>query len=487
MRVKVRAGPGEFSSEYEDIRSWFRKEFDVNAVFEWLRNSRESVKNPDSVMVTFWVNVSRIFRVHIVQLVKPIVGKWIEEPLDEELETVIFELVVGLHIGLRSWPNEEQRIAVDEIIKPVFEKTLWRSSEISSALVFGLTSMTGDCDARRNLWLLDIAGSLVESQDEALLRKGLFLICILAVEWHPQYHPLVCKFIEERVLPRVNPLSEISVSNIQSLAHLIAEPLVKGVSRLWSFDFVKCAATIFDLERERAPDHVAVFLGALKVEERRGRFRFAEWMADRIKSIFSLRNDVTRIGLPAIKEFYTRLGLLDWGDKLDTVITALSELYPVSQWFVQREIICFMYAFCFSHIFSVPKTVHKRIFEKVIPLFVSNDNSDLRKIVINNIRLLIPIVSESREEFWLTAVEKESRLNLAAANGLALLGSHSVLNGCPPWLVQLFQHLESAHKRVPPYAKAIEAAFGDFWKKVGPEEMREIEDFRYVFSGEYYS
>jgi hypothetical protein len=85
------------------------------------------------------------------------------------------------------------------------------------------------------------------------------------------------------------------------------------------------------------------------------------------------------------------------------------------------------------------------------------------------------------------AVDGEKNRVVAAANGVALLGAVSIINGCPEWLPELFRLPEAAHGRVPKYTKAIEAQFGDFWKVIGARQFESIEEFRYSMSRCYFS
>jgi hypothetical protein len=98
--------------------------------------------------------------------------------------------------------------------------------------------------------------------------------------------------------------------------------------------------------------------------------------------------------------------------------------------------------------------------------------------------MLILLAFKGFDDFWKDVVESQSG-TMAAANGVALLGAVSVIDGIPQWLPQLLELLVGLHKKELPYKTIIEAEFADFWTRVGRQEIEEIEDFRFAFSASY--
>jgi hypothetical protein len=247
---------------------------------------------------------------------------------------------------------------------------------------------------------------------------------------------------------------------------------------------------IFDAEYGKANDKLAVLLAAAKIHKAEGKHRYIEFVADRITKIVLLRNDVTISGISPIEKFIQKLGYLPWHldiPRLHAVLAELLRIYPGLQWFVQEQVLHFVHALCYANIMVLPKPVVRTIFDKVLGACPQNDKPELRDLAIKVIRMLTHVIWIDLGDFYREAVDGEKNGVVAAANGVALLGAVSIINGCPEWLPELFRLLEGAHGRVPKYTKAIEAQFGDFWKVIGARQFESIEEFRYSMSGCYFS
>jgi hypothetical protein len=349
----------------------------------------------------------------------------------------------------------------------------------------------GDTDFRRRLWIIDIAQTLI--RDRQTLKNGIQVLLALTDQSHPAAFSLVNDLITREVLPMIHPLSELTTAVVSDFAELVSSPLTKGISTLDKYDF-GCVSLmferVFDEEFERSKDHLAIFLNSLNLEQKSGLARTLPFIAERIVQIFSLRNDVTRIGEKSIDTLPHSLALLPWNEDLvalGEVLESLRKMFPGVQWFIKEMILRFVYQLCFTHMFALPKDVLVGVSQTMLPLFIRGDRVELRESGVKLTRMLILVLYDSFGQFYELAVEGEKDGIIAAANGSALLGATSLLNGLPEWLPKLFIFLEAAHMKQQVYAKAIEVEFADFWNRAGPMEVPEIEDFRSCFSQHYFA
>jgi hypothetical protein len=91
--------------------------------------------------------------------------------------------------------------------------------------------------------------------------------------------------------------------------------------------------------------------------------------------------------------------------------------------------------------------------------------------------------------FFQKEVKEEKAVDekFAVANAVALIGAVIVGSGVPEWLPELFGFLEDAANKVSQYEQVINGSCTAFWKVVGVRIIPEIEDYRYTFSGQYFS
>jgi hypothetical protein len=121
-------------------------------------------------------------------------------------------------------------------------------------------------------------------------------------------------------------------------------------------------------------------------------------------------------------------------------------------------------------------------------VFAKSERADLREAVRRLIRVTMCVGWEDLEAFFgETVVGKKADEKFAVANAVALIGAVVVGSGVPEWLAQLFEFLERAARKVSLYEKVINAQCSAFWRSVGARELPEIEDYRYTFSGHYFS
>jgi hypothetical protein len=489
-RVKVRVAPAVASAN--EIRQFLVEYFtpeNSQNFFDGLIHLRSLQRKIQGDFCRLWMDLFLQLGTPLIELFEPLLN--VENDTREFL-VVSAELVTGLLHATKYWSEKDGQVAIDRIFIPHFTRLLQKTqSDYSSLIYSSLQTLFGDTDFRRRLWIVDIARSLI--RDRQTLKNGIQVLIALADQSHPAAFSLVNELITSEVLPMVHPLSELTTTLVSDLAELLSSPLAKGISTLDKYDF-GCVPLmferVFDEEFEMSKDHLAIFLRHLHLERKSGLARTLPFIAERIVQIFSLRNDVTRVGEQSVEKLPQPLAVLPWNEDLEAlgkVLDSLRKMFPGLQWFIKEMILRFVYQLCFTHMFDLPKEVLVGVSQKMLPLFIQDERVELRESGVKLTRMLILVLYDSLGQFYELAVEGQENGVISAANGSALLGAVSLLNGLPEWLPRLFIFLEVAHRRQHMYAKAIEVEFADFWKRAGPMEVPEIEDFRYCFSQNYFA
>jgi hypothetical protein len=404
----------------------------------------------------------------------------------EEFLTVALAAAAGVARAAILWGREGYDLAVGALVLPIAHKLVKKpDGEVADTFHDFVAVCAGDNDFRRLQWLVDLTVELLG--DPAQLRKGIIAAGQLYDQSHPRFHPQIEAIFADHVLGGLSPLSALSIPVLQEVAKSLSGALVKGLGRGFEIAGPRLLfERVFDAELGKSDEHLAILLRAVPLGIAMGHERFLPLVADRIAQIFSLHTTVVRYE-DVIVQFLRALPKLHWWlvpEKFDKVLTDLAGLFPTTTWPVQRLILGFVHRVSFAGMFRISPAVFRKIFDTFVPIFAANGRSEIREGGVAFARMLILLAFKSFEEFWKDGVESKSG-KVAVANGVALLGAVSVINGVPQWLPQLLELLVTLHKKELLYAKIIEAEFADFWTRVGPQEIEEIDDFRFAFGASY--
>jgi hypothetical protein len=265
----------------------------------------------------------------------------------------------------------------------------------------------------------------------------------------------------------------------------------KGLSPLADDNFVRL---FFEgiVDQESKPDGLAALFAGAHLAESRGAFRSLPFVTARITRLFTLRASISPQFVGDWDIITRSLGRLPWADAPEEVarlIGSLAELLSTAQWFVQEQVLYFVHTLVFSQMFALDPSVYRQIQGQILRVYAHSDRAELRAAAIVVTRMAIPIAWDDFGVFFqeLVKAERASDEKFAIANAVALIGAVVFVGKVPQWLPALFEFLEWAARKVRLYEKAINAACAAFWKSVGIREVPEIEDYRYAFSGQYFS
>jgi hypothetical protein len=486
--VKVIAGDAVFPPDYPHAaaRDWLI-EFLTPDAFLLCLESNSLLHAADLAFIAaeagFWRRLCAVVGPGISKLIAP----HIHETESNEFMTTLTAVVGGLHSALRHFPVDARQPAVSAVILP-FLRLLAAKPDPTTTQVFSslVEYLLADLDFRRVAWMADFAVELLA--DPARLTHGLTILAQLYRQSHFSFHDRLLPILREHVMPRVTPLSAISIPALRAFATVCSGQIHLGLGRGVELATLRIVfGNVFDRELGRSDDRFAMLLDWL--EPPVGHEAILPLIAERIVQIFRLRDAVSSPAETPIEAYIQWIAGLNWylvPDKLDAVLTALRTLFPGASQAVRPLIVEFLHRVAFGGILRLPAAVHRRIFDECIPMFVASEVREVRDGAIGIARMMIPIAFASPEAFWREAVEKNTG-KLAAANGIALLGATFVLQRIPIWLPELLELLEQLHKKEPVFAKRIEEEFAGFWAMVGAQEFPEIEDYRFAFSASYCS
>jgi hypothetical protein len=489
-KVKVISGDAAFPADYRyaAVRQWLI-EFLTPDTFLLCLNSISSVHTSVLEFIReetpFWRAICAVVGTGIVKLIAP----HIKDTESVEFLTTLTGVVAGLNRALRYFPSAARQVAVSEVIRP-FLRLLTARSDLKSAAVFSdlVQAMLTSRDFRRVSWLADFGKELLAAPGS--LKKGLAIVSACLRESHFRFHGDLLAIVKEHVLPRVRPLSAITIPELDELASILRSQLGLGLGRDVEIATPRILfEDIFDAELGKSDDRLAMLLAGCRRFV--GPDHILPLISDRIVKIFLLRNSVSQAAEAHIETYIRWVGRLNWyllPDKLGEVFGALQILFPTTSVAVKSLVVEFVHTIAFTGMLRIPAKIHRQIFDEFIPLFVGSEIETVREGGIGLGRMLIPLAFGSFEEFWAEEVVNQTKTGrLSAANGIALLGATFVLDRIPKWLPELLELLEGQHKKERNLAKRIEEEFARFWEMIGPREFPEIEDYRFAFSPRYYS
>ena len=493
VHVRIPTGPAEFSSDspYIEVRERFLATLDDQSVQQLVASLISVVDAKKSVLA---LSGRRFWRALAVFIGPPIIEK-LEKVLKVECEkeyaVVQAEMMIGVFQASHTWSVEDSKRAAERIIKPglhqMLQNTGYELYELSSVV---LAYLIGDNDWRRVTWLLEEAKLLLSKETEIHRLLGSQLLSSFAQQVHPKAHELVLAVIKE-VSSQFLPLSKGSKQDAMNLADMLTGPVHQGFTTHYMTNPYDLIFEIVDAELKSADkSHLALFLKYLRLYSCNPARSPVPYVAARITQLFEIRNDLMTPEIPKHESFLRDLTLMPWYSfehELSEVIDKLVVLYKKSVWFIREAILLFVHRLCFVHMLDLSNAIYDKIAASFYPLFTSDEKIELVEKSIPLIRMLIPVRYRDSAVFYQEVIDEKDR-NLAAAKALALLGSVSILNGCPEWMPSLMQTCESLHSSALQYQKLIESEFADFFKKIGNRlEVPELEEFRTTFSHGYFA
>jgi hypothetical protein len=485
--TRVASGPA--IEQPSEVRDWFVKTFTAEAAGELIGMfvlQREPNTGLDIRVVSLWTYLSWAIGPGLIDAVVPHLGC---DDADLPSSVVRLEIAVGVSRGLRRWPTPAAEDAIERVVAPIVLRFATRDkAEIGEVMSNCFHMIVGDADFRRSKWLFDrIEGWL----DGETLRIALHVLSVFSSQTHLSTQPILTKFVTEKLIPKLPPLADLPQPVIGELAELFCGVMDKGLSPNPRSDFGMFAVLFEDIiDKQNPTDNLVSFLRSLSFSRGHAGERLIPFIAARITRLFTLRTDISLQMVQTHVSFTRRLGFLPWhthSDLLEAVLDDLIRLYQTSQWFVQEQMLHFVHGICFSQMFVVERRILRKIFDDFLILFLQNERGELRSDAVKVVRMLIPTVWDDFGDFFNEAVDKESRMVIAAANAVALVGAVIVVNRPPSWLASLLDFLTTAYRKVRIYTEMINTETAQFWKKIGSREIPEIEEFRVSFSSDYFA
>ena len=492
VHVKIPTGPAEFSSDspYREVRERFLAAFDDETV-QTLVTSLLSMVDKNCLANLPGRGLWRVLSVFVGPPIIERLEKVVKLECEKEYAAVQSEMMIGVFHASHTWSLEDSKRAAEKIVKPVLHELLQHTSheiyELSSVV---LAYLLGDNDWRRITWFLEEAKSLMSKDSEIQRLLGAQVIASFAEQAHPKSHELLIATVKE-ISSYYVPLSKGSNQDAMALAGILTGMLRQGYTTHYTASPYELIFEIIDAELKNADKtHLTVFLKSLKLSSCNPAQSAIPYVASRITQLVELRNDLTTQDIPNYNSFLRDIVRMPWyryEHELSEVIDKLVALYKRSMWFIREAILLFVHRVCFVHMLELSTTIYDKIATSFYPLFTSDEKIELVEKSIPLIKMLIPVRYSDSAVFYQEIVD-EKNSNLAAAKALALLGSVSILNGCPEWMPSLMQVCESLHSSAPQYQKLIETAFADFFKKLGNRlEIPELEEFRTTFGHGYFA
>jgi hypothetical protein len=337
-------------------------------------------------------------------------------------------------------------------------------------------------------WLLDAALGWIRGD---FIKTALQILAAFAGSPRLSFTGRLVTLLTDEVLPALRPFSDLPQQTVSALGNVFASGLSKGLSPLADDSFAKL---LFEgiVDNENNADVIVVLLRAARLPAAYGADRLVPFIAARIVRIFGLRAAVTPQLQDSCDRLTRSLGWLPWASAPEEVggqvVEELAKLLKSAQWVVQEQVLYFVHTFCFGQMFRLSESVYKNVHSRLVRVYANSERAELREAAISLTRMTIPIGWNDFGEFFNEAVVGETNdEKFRVANGVALIGAVVVVSGVPEWLPQLFELLESAARKVHAYESVINAQCSEFWKTVGARELPEIEDYRYAFSGRYFS
>ena len=496
LHVKIFSGPAEFSPDcpYKEIRDELVASFDDKKAEQlvniFVREAAPVIKK-SNLHVKFWHHLAVFAGPAIVDTL----AKLFKIEYDSQYTVIQTEMIIGVFRGSLRWSPEGQELAKEKLMRPLLQQvSQFNSVDLITFGAKALVSAFCNLDHRRFLWVLDEAREwLAHGSDWQklcavnMIRKFGRLTGIAA-------DPIALNIAKEAV-PVLLPLSKLPQKFIKELALMLTASCRKGIPLAphEECDFFQLIfETIFDSEfQESNKEPLARFLWKLAISTTFDSPHAIAYITPRITKLFNMREEVTTRVIPHYKKFLGSLSRLRWTQhepQLLQVLDAMAAMYKSSAWFVRCRIYSFVYeVIAFERTAPLSDAVLEKVETTILPLVAEDEKLEITGGGVNLSSLLLRLRYSDRAELC-EAIIQEKNLSVSASKSLGLLGHVELFLGCPPWLPNLMEHLESLHRRVPAYRSLIEARFADFWKRAGTKlTYPEIEDYRYAFAHKYFA
>ena len=448
------------------------------------------------------------------------------------------ELIAGISRATKHWTPEEKKLAYDEILIPVCTPIIrFKGCDMSTVSVHAMTtSIVGDWDYRRTHWLYDIIEKVFseclatkESLNEIVLRSVLNISKTVYIEANQFFNEEFIQVMKKTLIPLFSDIKSFKLDYISMFAGIITSRFL--LTRRYQPDgnddnYYACPSfkvstemaslvfDIFDKHKEECPELVALFMSEIFTQNMNDFSFFLPCISDRFSDICTIDSKLVGITsgkfLHYGKNILCKLGFLPWinfGTKMeDTLfnnvikkqILSIRESLP---WNSRLNLVGYLHALTFSHFFLFTKKDFSVLIDDVLPLFLADNNQEVRAAAQALLKMLICMVYNNSWEacaekvgnyFNQASKEKEKgkinkNLYVAVSFACELVDNTYVwFSGCPEWLPAIFDALERTYSRGD-CKEEIKNSMGDFFVRHQGREIPEVEDYKYSFTGGYFT
>ncbi|OHT01656.1 hypothetical protein TRFO_31494 [Tritrichomonas foetus] len=451
-----------------------------------------------------WKSFGQIVGGKLVQLLKPKIFEYVKgSPVNF---ITACEALSGLVRATKHWPVESKQSAIDEILKPAVEFFLHSQANETFSIIETFTvNLIGDSDFRRNYWFFECVEKALKENQDNMLRNALNIAHIIYTEAGALFNQEYLRIMREVVIPRLSNMKALKLDDLSCFAQLF-NCRVCTVPRLFENEsepeWTNLLFEVFDAHKETDPELIILILSEVFSEPIHNQVAYISNIAKHFKEVCLIDGKVSNMSTNKFlhygKNVELHFGAMNWevkGDLLDNIFEQILSVRESLPWNSRLNLVGFLHALTFSHMFSFDRERFKTILTKVLPPFLYDDHLEVRTAAQLLLRTLVSIVFNDKwDECAAHAIEnlqnssnEKNGKNASVSFACSLLYNVTIWTTCPEWLPEIFYSLEHHYNKGTLTKEEIKNAVNDFWSRHQGREFPEIEDYRYMFSGGYYT